>query len=103
MICKSAVQIIEENVEGIRDIPHTKDNVFFVSYRNFDKRMKNIESSNLKKYGKSRSWVNIGNYFNAAILSYYSDKKLIEINEDRYKRIRKFLTSEKFINNLNEF
>lgn len=29
MICKSAIQIIEENVEGIKDIPHTKDNVFF--------------------------------------------------------------------------
>lgn len=58
-----------------------------MSYRNFDKRMKNIESSNLKKYGKSRSWVNLGNYFNAAILSYYSDKKLIEINEEKNKKV----------------
>ena len=66
-----------------------------VSVKNFDNRMKTIVTKTLKKYKTSLTWASLNRYFNDCILCIYGDD-LLEINEDKYKEIRKYVMSEEF-------
>ena len=66
-----------------------------VSIKNFDNRMKTIVTKTLKKHKASLTWASLSRYFYDCILCIHGDD-LLEINEDKYKEIRKYVMSEEF-------
>jgi len=74
------------------------ENRKYINFQAWDNRIKTIVTKNIKKYGQSITESGIEGYFNPCIICVYSDDKLIEINEEKYKLIRCYVTSEKFVN-----
>lgn len=62
-----------------------------ITIENFNNRMKTIETKNLKKYGKSLTWVSLSNYFNSAIIEIYDN--LLVLDKDKYNQIRQKATT----------
>ena len=68
----------------------------YITNRQFDIRLKTIETKNIKKYGSSLTATSLSNgYFRDCIICIHDDN-LLEIDEDKYKEIRKRVTSEDF-------
>ena len=65
-----------------------------VSYRSWETRAKRIQNRNLRLYGRSLTWVSLLFYINKAIKEIYQDDKIVLVDEEEYKRIRKELLKE---------
>lgn len=65
-----------------------------VSYQSWETRAKKIQNRNLRLYGSSLTWVTILHYIGKAIKVIYEDDKIVMVNEEEYKRIRKELLRE---------
>ena len=57
----------------------------------FDNRLKTIETKNLKKTGSSLSWASLSNDFRPCILEILMPEKVLIIDKDKYKEIRKWV------------
>ena len=64
-------------------------NIERVRAENFDNRLKTIETKNLKKTGNSLSWVSLSNRFRPCILEILMPEKVLIVDKDKYKEIRK--------------
>ena len=62
-----------------------------VSYQSWDTRAKKIQNRNLKLYGRSLTWVSMLYYLGKAIKVIYEDDKIVMVDEEEYKKIRKEL------------
>jgi len=62
-----------------------------VSYQSWDTRAKRIQNRNLRLYGRSLTWVSMLHYLGKAIKVIYEDDKIVMVDEEEYKRIRKEL------------
>jgi len=93
------VNITEQipEIQSIGDWGNTKT----ISYKQWDNRMKSIETKNLNKYRRSLSWVSLMHYFNTCIIETNSSYKTIKFNEEKYKLIRKYVMGEKFNKSFN--
>ena len=58
----------------------------------FDNRLKTIETKNLKKTGSSLSWASLSNDFRPCILEILMPEKVLIIDKDKYKEIRKWVS-----------
>lgn len=87
---------IEEILNDIPELKTIKDedsNREFVSYKNWDNRLKSIATKNLRKYKSAVTAASLEDYFNPCIICIYSDET-IEINREKYTLIRKYVMSE---------
>ena len=57
-----------------------------ITFKNFQSRMKAIETRNFKKYGESLSFASYYHYFNPCIIEICNNEFLI-IDEKKYKEI----------------
>jgi hypothetical protein len=64
-------------------------NIERVRAENFDNRLKTIETKNLKKTGSSLSWASLSNHFRPCILEILMPEKVLIVDKDKYKEIRK--------------
>lgn len=58
-----------------------------ISIKNFENRMKSLETRNIKKYGRSLTWCSLLNKFNKCIVEVEIDKNTITFDEEKYKEI----------------
>lgn len=56
-----------------------------ISIKNFENRMKSLETRNIKKCGQSLTWTSLYNNFNKCIVE--TDENTITFDEDKYKEI----------------
>lgn len=63
-----------------------------ISIKNFDNRLKTLETKMLKKYGKSKTWVSFYNDFKKCILEV--EENTVTIDEKVYKEKRKEILGE---------
>lgn len=70
--------------------------VLYLSYQQWDNRLKTIETKNLKQYHRTPSWLSIGYELKPCILE-TQDGKIIVIDEDKYKELRKYCLSEDYV------
>lgn len=89
---------IEEINKAIPELESiaSESNIEYVSYRNWGRRLKAIETENLKKYKRSTAVVSMGLYFMPCIIELQSDNKIMVINKDKYKLIRQYMLSEEY-------
>lgn len=93
---RNPIEEIKKAIPQLAEIPNNPNNLEYVSYSNFDSRLKRIETANLKKYRKSITWCSLGSYFNPCILEAETDNKIIVINKKKYKLITDYLKSDAF-------
>jgi hypothetical protein len=70
-------------------------NTLYLSVQQWNNRMKSIETKNLNKYRHSTCWVSLFMYFHSCVLCHHGEN-VIEINNEKYKLIRKYVMSEEF-------
>lgn len=58
-----------------------------ISIKNFENRMKTLETKNTKKHGHSLTWCSLLNNFNKCIVEI--SESTITFDEEKYKAIRK--------------
>lgn len=90
-------EVILNAIPELKTLDNSNNKIEYVSYNNFESRMKRIEKQNLKKYGKSLSFSSLQGYFNPSVLEVDSSNQLYVINKKAYKLIRDFVTSENFV------
>jgi len=87
---------IKNELPDLSEIKDTDTNREFVPYQNWNNRLKNISTKNLHKYKNAVTGTCLEPYFRPCIICIHSDDKLIEINKEKYKIIRKHVMSEKY-------
>lgn len=93
---KSPSEIIKESIPELKNINFNSDNGRnWLSLTQWNARLRGVEKTNIKKYGTTKSSSTLQQYFSECVYM-WEDGKYILINEDAYKLIRKFLTSDKF-------
>lgn len=90
-------EVILNAIPELKTLDNSNNKIEYVSYNNFESRMKRIEKQNLKKYGKTLSFSSLQGYFNLSVLEVDSSNQLYVINKKAYKLIRDFVTSENFV------
>ena len=88
---------IEEINAALPELEHIGNlgNSLYLSYQNFDNRIKSIVTKNMNKYHHSLTFSGIEAYLQPCVLCTY-DGETIEINKEKYKLIRKYLMSDEF-------
>jgi len=93
---KSAVEIIRENIPELQDINFRSQNGRkWLSLTQWKARLRSIENKNIKLHGRTITASSMQSYFGECIYE-WEDGKYVLINEEAYKLIREFLTSEEF-------
>ncbi len=90
------IEEITNELPQLAEIKDTDSNREFVPFQNWDNRLKSISTKNLHKYKSAVTEASLESYFRPCIICIHSDYKLIEINKEKYKLIRKHVMSEKY-------
>ena len=73
------------------------EKVIFLTEKQWDNRIKTIVTKNLKKYGRSLSWSSLSYHFKDCVLcTHCNDETVLEIDDGKYKEIRRHVMSEEF-------
>ena len=94
---KDLHQELIDKIPGINNAVRRGANKFeYMSWRNFDIRLKRIEKYNLRKYGRSLTASSLKHYFSFCVLEIQTDNQVLIINRLQYKLIAEYLKSERF-------
>ena len=92
----NCTEMIKESIPELQNINYRSENGrTWLTLTQWKARLRSIENKNIKLYGKSLTASSMGNYFHECIYE-WEDGQYVLINEEAYKLIRAFLTSEKF-------
>ena len=74
------------------------NNITRVSFKNWDNRIKTIQTQIKNKYKKFSSLNLYRHKLNECIIEIQSDNEIVIIDNNKYKEIRKYLLSDEFNN-----
>ena len=96
MMILNPIEEITKELPQLAEIKDTDSNREFVPFQNWDNRLKSISTKNLHKYKSAVTGTSLEPYFRPCIICIHPDDKLIEINKEKYKLIRKHVMSEEY-------
>lgn len=93
---KSYSETISDNIPELQNINYRSQNSrTWLTLTQWKARLRSIENKNIKLYGRTITASSMESYFSECIYE-WEEGKFVLINEEAYKLIRVFLTSEKF-------
>jgi hypothetical protein len=69
--------------------------MLYLSNQQWSNRLKTIETKNLRKYHRTPYWLSIGRALSPCVIEHI-DGDTIVIDEEKYKALRLFVTSEAY-------